>query len=163
MLFRPDTPPHAPERSRRAFSLVELVVVVAILAILASVAVPRFANSLLRRRVEAAARRVVSDLELVQRRARVRSAALTVEFDLGVAGYRVAGLTDPDHPQQDYRVSLAEPPYEVEQLKVDLNGASEITYDGYGQPNRGGSIAVRAGDTEIAVIVDATTGEARIP
>lgn len=163
MLFRPDTPPHAPERSRRAFSLVELVVVVAILAILASVAVPRFANSLLRRRVEAAARRVVSDLELVQRSARIRSAALTVEFDLGVAGYRVAGLTDPDHPQQDYRVSLAEPPYEVDLGKVDLDGDATITYDGYGQPDRGGTIVVRAGGMEVEVTVDAVTGEARIP
>ncbi len=163
MLFRPGTPPHAPERSRRAFSLVELVVVVAILAILASVAVPRFANSLLRRRVEAAARRVVTDLELVRRRARISSTTLAIEFELEAAAYRVAGLTDPDHPQQDYRVSLADPPYEVELRRIDLDGEATLQFDGYGQPDRSGSIVVGAGDYEIEVNVDADTGEARIP
>jgi len=45
----------------RGFSMVELVLVVCIMAIVASMAVPRFANSLTRNRVEAAARRVAAD------------------------------------------------------------------------------------------------------
>src|SRR5437870_13428346 len=67
------TPP-----SVRAFSIFELIIVVLIMSILGAVAAPKFFDSLLFHRVESAARRVKTDLELARTQARLTSASQSI-------------------------------------------------------------------------------------
>jgi prepilin-type N-terminal cleavage/methylation domain-containing protein len=146
------------------FSLIELVMVVAIVAILAAMAVPRFANSLAHRRVEAAARRIVADLALAQRRAVAASASQKVSFDVVANGYLLDGVQHLDHPDAKYFVALSDDPYGATLVKVDLGAtdSEEIVFDGYGVPDSGGTIVVEAGGNQKTVAVDPDTGQATV-
>jgi len=136
----PPPPPLAP--ARPAFTLIELVVVVIVIGILAGIAVPRFYGSYQNRRVEAAAYRVRRDLVLAQRQARTASADRTVSFDVDAESYTIAGVAHLDRAGTDYEVQLDGPPYEVQIIAVDLDGDDEVTFDGFGMPDSGGTIVV---------------------
>lgn len=145
----------------RGFSLVELIVVMVILSLMASVAVPRFANSLARRRVEFAAARIVSDLRLAQREARLASQTRTVSFDVAAGTYTLLSVADLNHPTE-YVVKLADPPYEATLMSVDCGGDTEIKFDGYGVPDSGGTVVVTSRGHRITITVDATSGRASV-
>ncbi|MGD8453716.1 MAG: prepilin-type N-terminal cleavage/methylation domain-containing protein [Phycisphaerae bacterium] len=132
-------------RKLRGFTLVELVFVLAILAIVAAIAVPRFANAATRQRVEVAAARVLHDLELAQRHARLTSAAVTVTFTAATDSYALNELDDLDHPGQVYTVKLGESPYEVSLHNVTFGGSTTLTFDGYGVPSSDGTLMLGAG------------------
>ncbi len=146
--------------ARSAFTLVELVMVVCVLAIVAGVAVPQFANSLTRHRVDAAASRLIADIELAQRHARVSSDGLTINFDRTGPGYHLVGLPDVDRPTQDYRVALGTDPYDVVMARIDFGSDDALVFDAYGLPDRGGSIVLKAGRHAVTVMVEADTGRA---
>ncbi len=147
----------------RAFSLIELVTVMIIIGILASMAVPRFANYTSRHRVEAAARRIVADLSLARRQARMTSASRTVEFDVTADDYRLVGTPDPDRPSAEYRVSLGVEPYRATIVSADFGGDATLVFDGYGAPDSGGTVVVQAGTNQQSVTVDPDTGRGSIP
>ena len=144
----------------RGMTLVELVLVAAILAILSAVVVPRFGASVTWRRVEGAARRISSDLNLAQQHARQTSTSQTVMFNLAAHSYRVVGLPDPAHPGSEYAVLLNESPYNVKIVSVDLGGDANLVFDGFGTPDSGGTIVVRCGNYRAVITVDSGTGQA---
>ncbi len=135
--------------------MVELVLVISIMLIVAGMAVPRFANSLTRNRVEAAAQRVVADLSLAQQHARLASVPQSVVFDPASSSYRLSGLPDPDHPGLEYVVQLGAAPYEATLPKINLGNDSSITFDAYGVPNKSGSVSVQCGEFVRVIWVDA--------
>jgi len=147
-------------RSKTAFSLVELVTVLTIVGILAAVAIPRFASAGVKQRVDAAARRVITDLNLVRRFAFQSGAGQMVEFDLDAESYLFSGMEDPTLPGERYRVSLSEEPYLVEIKSANFSGTDAFKYNGYGIPDKGGVIVVGAGEEQRSVIVDPDSGEA---
>lgn len=143
----------------RGFSLIELIVIMIILSLMASVAVPRVANTLARRRVEFAAARIVSDLRLAQREARVASQGRTVSFDTSTNAYTLLAVADLDHPTE-YVVRLADPPYEVKLVSANLGDDAQIKFDGYGVPDTGGTVVISARTNRITITVDAASGRA---
>jgi type II secretion system protein H len=146
-----------------AFSLIELIVVLVIVGVLAAVAIPRFAGSAVRQRVDAAARRVAADLNLARRHAYHASASQSVGFDVSANSYRLAGLPDPDHPAVDYEVCLSDQPYQAQLVSADFSGFEKVTFDAFGAPNNGGAVVVAVGDQKRIVVVDPDTGEAYLP
>jgi prepilin-type N-terminal cleavage/methylation domain-containing protein len=147
---------------RRGFTLAEVVCVLVIMTILAAIALPRYAKTLSRYRAELAARRVVADLSLAQRQARFSSTAQTVVFDSAAEACQLIGLPDPDHPGLDYVVNLGAEPYRADIGSVDLGGDAQIVFDGFGQPDSGGSIVVSAGNCYKQIDVDSVTGDATV-
>ena len=149
-------------RRQPALSMTEMVAVMAIIAILAAIATPRVADALARRRADAAARRIVADLDLAQRHARITSTEQAVKFKPTPNTYTVGDLDDPEHPGEDYVVSLADEPYRADIVSATFS-SNEVRFDGYGVPNEGGSIIIQVGNHQKTVAVDADTGRASVP
>ena len=143
-------------------SLIELVVVMLVLGILAAAAGPRFANSIVQYRAQAAARRVAADLNFARRNAITTSTPRTVDFDLTNNLYTLAGIKDPDHPAMDYQVTLSNTGYPASVAAADFNGNPTVTFDIFGRPDSGGTVLVQAGSNIEAIAVDAESGKAAV-
>ena len=149
-------------RILRGFSLLELVMVVCVLGILAATAIPKIASSLQRNRAEAAARRIASDMNLAQARARQASASQRVVFDVAGGSYTLVGMMSPDHPTAAYVVSLKDSPYEVLIVSANLGGDAQIIFNGYGVPDSDGTVLIQAGSFWRSVSVAAETGRVTV-
>ena len=147
---------------RTGMSLVETSIVLAIIATMAAVAAPRYASSLARYRVDAAARRVTVDLESARRHARLTSAPCTVTFDVAGDRYTVSGVADLRAGGGPYEIELWADPYAASLDAVALGPGTIISYDGYGMPDVSGTITVRVGSFTRIVGVDAATGKAAV-
>ncbi len=133
------------QRARTAFTLIELVITLTIVGLFAGVAVPRYANFLALERTAGAVRRIITDLNLAQRRARLTSRAQTVSFDVAGDSYTVGDMPDLNRPAQPYVVTLSDAPYGAAILSVDFGGDAAIIFDGFGMPDSGGSIVIEIG------------------
>jgi type II secretory pathway pseudopilin PulG len=142
--------------------LLELVLVLAIIATLAAIAAPRYAASTVRYRADLAARRIVADLAQAQSSAKAASSSRTVEFYVSTSRYRISDLPSLDGKSGGYIVELSERPYEATLVSTDLGGDAQITFDGWGIPDTGGTVVLSAGSEQRTVMLDAETGKATI-
>src|SRR5690349_12774102 len=89
-----------------AFSLIELVLVIAIIAVVGAIALPRYSNSLHNYRATLAAKRIATDLQMAQFRARALSTTRTVAFTVTGSTYQIAGESDLTKSGSTYTVLL---------------------------------------------------------
>jgi len=144
------------------FSLIELILVVAIVAVLAATAAPRYANALANYQAEVAARRIVADLDLARAEARSAGASRTVTFDVPASTLTITGLADMDRPAEKYTVNLTEEPYHATLVSVNFGGDAKVVFNGYGEPDSGGTVVVRSGHRQITVTLGGDAGKAEI-
>lgn len=149
-------------RGFRGFSLLELVIVVAIIGAVSGMAIPRYVGALNRYRADALARRIAADLEFIAADARAASQARTVWF-VPDQWYLSFGAPDPNYTNNSYYlVQTTLEPYRAYIRKVSFEGYNQFTFDGYGKPDRGGSVVVGSGDATRTVVLDKTTGKASV-
>jgi type II secretory pathway pseudopilin PulG len=146
-----------------AFSLLEVLFVMVILALMAGLATPRFANALVTQRVDAASRQIVADLAYSKRRARISSKAQTFKVSSISRQYTIIGMLDPDKPVRSYSVALAEEPYGLTTLSANFGGDAELVFNGFGDPDSGGTITLGVGSYSTTITIDAATGVAVVP
>jgi type II secretion system protein H len=149
---------------RNAFSLIELVLVIAIMSVLAAMAIPRYAHASQRHQVEAAARRLVCDLEFAQRRARLTASPRTVQFDLAAATYAIAEESSLNRANTAYVARLAEEPYKAQIASTTLTPAASptVTYNGFGYASTSGTVTLRVGSFTRVVVIDPGFAIARL-
>ena len=94
------------EPKKQSFTLMEFLILIIVLAIVASLAVPRFSQSTVLYRADAAARRIEADFKLARTKARITSSTLTIVFDIANDQYSIAGLADLNRRTSSYTVEL---------------------------------------------------------
>lgn len=149
-------------RPAAGFSMLELVLVIAIMAIMAAIASPRYGSAISHYRAQTAAQRVVHDLNEARDKAWSTGTSKTIVFDLPSHSYRIVGLAALDSQVGSYTVDLSGEPYRADISSANFGGDSTIVYNGYGVPDSGGTIVVRAGGYKYTVVVNAQIGTASI-
>ena len=151
------------KRTRRAvrggFSLIELVLVMTIISVLAAIAVPRYANALARYRADAAAQRIVTDLNYARERARSTSTKVIAHIKPSEDCLRLEDTPSLDDSTEIWETDLSAKPYLADIVSTSfLSG--KVSFDGYGTPDAGGSIQLTVGSESRTVVLDADTGKA---
>jgi len=129
--------------SRCGFSLIEVVTTLVIIGIMAGIAIPRFAESDRRYRVDSAVRRLLDDVTLVRQLARAQGTTHTIEFTR--FGYRISTLTSKDRGKiGPYEVYLDSAPYNV--VVSSLNAASnQIRISAFGDVMSSADLTMQVG------------------
>lgn len=155
---------HLYQSNRSGFTLIELTLVLLLASILAAVAVPRWTTALQSFRVANAAHRVAADLALAKATAYSSSASRTVTFSVSNNQYTVGGVKSLNRASGPYVVVLSTDPYRSQFVSVwGQTSEQTITFDGFGKPNRGGTIVVASGGCQKSIVVDAESGVAVVP
>ena len=131
---------------------------VGIIAVLSAVTVPRYQGMLTRYRSDRAAHLLAAEVAAVRTRAKVTGYTLTIEFEPSTDRYRVTG-----GGRHVEATVLSEPPYRVDLASADFDGTATISFDAYGQPSSGGSVAIEAGGERRTIAVDPDTGRVSMP
>lgn len=156
-----DNPVRLASRAGKGFSLIELVLVMTIISILAAIAVPRYAGALTRYRADAAARRVVADLGYARSLARTTSTGVEVQVKNDQDSILLAGVRSMDDPDENWELALDGRPYYADIVSNDFP-SNKLTFDGYGDPDAGGSIVIAVGSETRTVVLDIDTGKAGV-
>jgi Tfp pilus assembly protein FimT len=136
----------------------ELMVVLLVMGIVAAVATPSFYSSLQYHEIETAARRMVLDLEHVRHAARIKSQPQTLTFTNNTTYTLSPGIANLDGSGEAYSVDLSEAPYSLEDVTLNLGGATEISFDGYGNASVGGTIVLELGNQTRTVSLNNSNG-----
>ena len=148
-------------RQRSAgFSLIELVLVLTIISVLSAIAVPRYAGALARYRADAAARRVVADLDYARQRARSSSSSVTAAFLPGQDLLLITGTISMDDPSASWRTDLSGSPYRADITASVFGADNTVTFNGFGDPDTGGTVILTVGSETRSVVLDVNTGKA---
>ncbi len=149
-------------RHTPGFSLIELVLVLTIISILTAIAVPRYAGALARYRADAAARRIVADLNYARQRARSSSASVSVELSTAADEVHLIGVSNQDAAAGDWRTDLSNRPYHADLVSANFGGDAIVIFDGYGYPDSGGTAVVSTGSVSKTIVLDPDTGKAGV-
>jgi Tfp pilus assembly protein FimT len=147
----------------RSFSLLELVLIMAIVATLAAIAVPRYGTALDRYHADAAAHRIIRDLELARATARAEGKTVTLTFNVAQDRYVLSGVDDLENSGSDAEVILTDEPYRSRVNSALFSGDTKVIFDGYGAPDSGGTVVVSCGAITRSVMLDQDLGVATLP
>ncbi len=151
---------------RPGFTLVEILVVVVILGIAAAMVVPHM-SALGDMQASSAARVVLTDLQYAQNESVVTQRPVTVTFDTDAHGYALSNADGAlEHPLTKAAFQRLFPQMadfgQVRLTTADFGGASQVTFDTLGSPNRGGSVTVVANGYSYRVSLAPVTGRVTV-
>lgn len=148
---------------RGGFTLLEMSIVLVILSIIAVAAQLRFATALAEHRAATLTRQIVKHIELVRQSARATSTAKSLTINAVNQTYTLNGVTNPDRRSATFAVSLTNYVPRAAFGTVSLGGDSTLVFNGFGQPDSGGSIQVIVDGLTRAITIDSVSGNVTAP
>ncbi|TWT59922.1 GspH/FimT family pseudopilin [Rubinisphaera italica] len=148
---------------RSGLSLIEMVTVVLIIGILSAVAVPKIYDSIDAYRLKQAAETIAGDLQYARQQAISRSQSITVSFDIVNESYTISDISDRNHPDQAYVVSLTDSACPADIVSVSSTPTTAITFNQYGIPSSEATVTLDVNGAQKTVIVHASSGRISIP
>ncbi len=142
----------------RGFSMIELVIVLVIIGVTAAIAVPRYANSIQRTKVDGAARRMAADIERLRDRARAQGREQRLY--VATAGY-VLMMSDDSGNLVRERVDLSIDPYGVG-VRPTVVTDRGLTFDSLGRASEALLVYVTNGEVSRGVMFDPVAGRATV-
>lgn len=141
-------------RRRCGFTLIELTIVVLILGIMFSIAAPKYRDSLVYYRLEAASRRVANDLRYARQSARKTCKVQSVAFSVASDNYTLANTANLDRRGvTGVTVNLAAD-YVMDVTSADFGGSPTVQFDIFGRPNQPGSVVLQSNGAQRTVALD---------
>lgn len=131
----------------------------AIVGVLAAIAMPRYASASSRRKLAAAASRLVSDLDAARSQARNTSSPTTVTWAVGTGQYSWVSASV---RTAVIRVDCSKSPYGAKVYSASLGGDASLIFSGLGLPDSGGTVVLTADQWQVPVTIDAASGVAKI-
>ena len=150
---------------RAAVTYVELLLVILILAISSTLVAPKMMATLQRQQVDAAALRLVADLNLARNAAMRTSIPHEIVFSVTDNLYQLPNVPDLDRPNSIYRVALDKHGYGASLVSVRFGQDGDdvdLAYNIYGIPDSDGTIVLRVGQYQRQINIDESTGRAWI-
>ena len=159
---------------KKAFTLVEMIILVIILSIIALGALPMI-GSASTMQVKAAANKIAADLEYAKSMAISRQKNYSIVFDINNETYQIQDsngvIQDPMQTSKDFVVDFKKDSRicNVNVLSVNFDSAVAITFDYLGSPysgttssnaliNGSNGITLKAGNTQMEILVEPVTG-----
>lgn len=144
------------------FTLLELMIVLTIIGIATAIAVPRYNASIQNYRLNASARRIVTDLEYARSQAKATSSSRTFLVNVIDDAYLINEETQIDQASDTYQVDLKLAPYHTAIMSIDLGGDAQLVFNGFGEPDSNGVIIINTRQGKKAILIDSVTGEISI-
>ncbi len=139
--------------TRRAFSMFELVIVITIIGIVATIAIPKFADAGSGRRLSAAKKTLLEDIELAKLRARSTSKMHLIKFYPEKNMYILVEGIDINRESVIVKRDFSGSPYTLNLVKTSLGkeGTAAITVYGDVSPAFTVGLQNQGSDIEIAI------------
>ncbi|MBL8877856.1 MAG: hypothetical protein JNG88_01950 [Phycisphaerales bacterium] len=134
-----------------------------IIATVASAAIPRFGNTLGRRRLMMAAQRLQQDIKLAQAKAIQTSAPYLVRFNEGNCLYKITTGTRAATGLDHATVNLGEEPYSMSALEASYTPGKTLAIDGFGVLDQAGTVTLIYGREVIIITLDTDGGASIAP
>lgn len=142
------------QATRSAFSLIELVIVIAIIGVITTIAVPRFADAGSGRRLSAAKKTLLSDIEMVKLRARATSKVHAIKFYPSLDMYVIVEGSDVKKDAvvllRDFRAD----PFDLIISRTSLSSPRIVVITPYGDVSPAFSVGIEDDGVELTIVVD---------
>lgn len=149
--FLENTLKSASLKKLRGFSMIELVIVVAITGVIAAIAVPKFADAASGRRLLAAKRTLIQDIEMAQLLSRASSKIHVVKFYVAENKYIIVEGTDIKREAVILTRDFDDDPYNLNISRTNLSGDNVVVISAFGDLSPAFSVGLIDNGTEIPI------------
>lgn len=133
------------------------MIVLIIVGLLSAMVAPRLAQATTRANVDAAAQRLIDDLERARVYANATSQRVDVSFDVAKGKYEITKVPDPSGRGLGVSISMAS--HEGAFLAAaDFNGGTAFSFDGFGQATLSGTVTITSNGETRQIALDKTNG-----